>query len=49
MSILWILGQIVEDKQRIFYGLAWVSIADFNPDMLQIEFIGLIIRRYTQV
>lgn len=33
-------GQIVEDKQRIFYGLAWVSIADFNPDMLQIEFIG---------
>lgn len=33
-------GQIVEDKQRIFYGLAWVSIADFNPDMLQIEFVG---------
>ena len=33
-------GQIVEDKQRIFYGLAWVSIADFNPGMLQIEFVG---------
>jgi len=33
-------GQIVEDKQRIFYGLARVSIADFNPDMLQIEFVG---------
>ncbi|KXU03341.1 hypothetical protein [Streptococcus oralis] len=33
-------GHIVEDRQRIFYGLAWVSIADFNPDMLQIEFIG---------
>ena len=33
-------GQIVEDKQRIFYGQALVSIADFNSDMLQIEFIG---------
>lgn len=32
-------GQIVEDKQRIFYGLARVSIAGFNPDILQIEFI----------
>ena len=30
----------MEDKQRIFYGLARVSIADFNPDMLQIEFVG---------
>ena len=29
----------MEDKQRIFYGLARVSIAGFNPDILQIKFI----------